>query len=158
MVDAEKIKEITEEFFAKSGMENVEVRTSPLVGDSGNPKFSAFDVNVVTTDASLYIGEKGRNIEAFEQVLRTVLKKKFGEFIVVHLDINNYRGLRAEGLKELARKAAHRARLYKKDIALEPMTASDRRVVHSELSAHPDIKTESMGEDPRRKIVIKYIP
>ena len=158
MVDAEKIKEIIEEFFVKSGMENVEIKTSLSAGDGGNPKYSAFDINVMTGDASLYIGEKGRNIEAFEQVLRTVLKKKFGEFIVVHLDINNYRGLRAEGLKELARKAAHRARLYKKDVALEPMTASDRRVVHSELSAHPDIKTESIDEDSRRRIVIKYIP
>lgn len=158
MIDSEKIKEVIGEFFVKSGMENVEVRTSPSAGDAGNPKYSAFDANVTTTDASLYIGEKGRNIEAFEQVLRTVLKKKFGEFIVIHLDINNYRGLRAEGLKELARKAAHRARLYKKDVMLEPMTASDRRVVHSELSVHPDIKTESMGEEPGRRIVIKYIP
>lgn len=158
MIDAEKIKEIIEEFFVKSGMENIEVRTSLSAGDGGNPKYSAFDINVMTSDASLYIGEKGRSIEAFERVLKTVLKKKFGGFIVIHLDINNYRSLRADDLKELARKAAHRARLYKNDVALEPMAASDRRVVHSELSAHPDIKTESMGEEPRRRIVIKYIP
>lgn len=158
MVDAEKIKEIIGEFFVKSGMENVEVRISPLAGDVGNPKYSAFDANVTTTDASLYIGEKGGNIEAFEQVIRAVLRKKFGEFIVIHLDINNYRGLREEGLREMAKNAAHRSRIYKKDIMLEPMTASDRRVVHSELSAHPDIKTESVGEEPRRRIVIKYIP
>lgn len=156
MVDAEKIKELIQEFFARADMADFEMKTGEIAQTSKG--LQVIHIGVVTDNASLFIGEGGRNISAFEQLLRLMLSKKIGEDLVLRLDINNYRSLRDESLRELARRAARRARIYKKDIMLDPMSAAERRVIHSELSAHPDMKTESAGEGFERRVVIKYIP
>ncbi|MFH1990523.1 MAG: R3H domain-containing nucleic acid-binding protein, partial [Patescibacteria group bacterium] len=68
-----------------------------------------------------------------------------------------YRSLKDDSLRELAKKAARRARFYKQPVTLEAMTAYNRRIIHAELAAHPDIKTESTGEGLQRRVVIKFI-
>ena len=55
------------------------------------------------------------------------------------------------------KKAARRARFYKQPVTLEAMSAYDRRIIHTELAAHPDIKTESTGEGLQRRVVVKFI-
>ena len=117
----------------------------------------SLNVGIFIRDASLYIGEDGRNIGSFEAILRLVIKKQMGNIFAIHLDINNYRESKNETLRELAKKAARRARFYKMPVALEAMSAYDRRIIHTELAAHPDIKTESTGEGSNRRIVVKYI-
>lgn len=147
----EKIKKIACDFFSKTGTVNFEIKVTETPGDE------SLNIGLLTDDAGFYIGEKGRNIGAFETALRIIMKKNFGEIPNFHLDINNYRGLKEGSLKELAKKAAHRARFYKKDVALESMSAYDRRIIHTELAVHPDIKTESIGEGKERRVVVKYI-
>ncbi|MBI2635085.1 MAG: hypothetical protein HYW79_00895 [Parcubacteria group bacterium] len=147
----EKIKDVTNEFFAKTGASNFEIK----IIETGSEE--SLNICFLTDDPSSYIGERGRNISVFETVLRLILKKKLNGAPFFHLDVNNYRSLRDGSLKELAKKAAHKARFYKREVVLEPMTAYDRRIIHIELSAHPDIKTESAGEGEERRVVIKYI-
>lgn len=147
----EEIKNIANEFFTKTGASNFEIKIIETGSDQ------SLSICFLTDDPSSYIGERGRNIGIFETVLRLILKKKLSEAPFFHLDINNYRSLRDGSLKELARKAAHKARFYKREVVLEPMPAYDRRIIHTELSAHPDIKTESTGEWEERRVVVKYI-
>ena len=147
----EEIKNIVNEFFAKTGASNFEIK----IVETGSDQ--SLSICFLTDDPSSYIGERGRNISVFETVLRLILKKKLSEAPFFHLDINNYRSLRDGSLKELAKKAAHKARFYKREVVLEPMPAYDRRIIHTELSAHPDIKTESIGEWEERRVVVKYI-
>ena len=149
--NSEKIKNSVNDFFNKAGISNVEIKSVEFAGDG------SVSVGVFVEDASLCIGEGGRNIGSFENVLRLVLRKQIGEFPFFHLDINNYRGLKDGSLRELAKKAAHRARFYKRSVALESMSAYDRRIIHTELSAHPDIKTESTGEGDKRRVIVKYV-
>lgn len=147
----EEIKNIANEFFAKTGASNFEIK----IIETGSEE--SICICFLTDDPSSYIGERGRNIGVFETVLRLILKKKLSEAPFFHLDINNYRSLRDGSLKELAKKAAHKARFYKREVILEPMPAYDRRIIHTELAAHPDIKTESVGEWEERRVVVKYI-
>ena len=100
---------------------------------------------------------KRAGILDFETILRLIIKKQTGDISIVHLDINNYRELKNETLRELAKKAARRARFYKTPVALEAMSAYERRIIHTELAIHPDIKTESIGEGSNRRVVVKYI-
>ncbi|MBU2082380.1 hypothetical protein KKH14_03095, partial [Patescibacteria group bacterium] len=86
-----------------------------------------------------------------------LIKKQLGETLFLRLDINNYRSSKDESLRELAKKAARRARFYKQPVTLEAMTAYNRRIIHAELAAHPDIKTESTGEGLQRRVVVKYV-
>lgn len=147
----EQIKNIVSEFFTRTGISNFEIK------DIGTTTDNSLNISISMDDASLYIGEQGKNIGIFENVLRLVLKKNLGEMPFLHLDINNYRSLKDGSLRELAKKAAHRARFYKKAVALEAMSAYDRRIIHTELAAHPDIKTESTGEGDNRRVIVKYL-
>ena len=147
----DKIKETIRDFFAKTGISNIEVKSVEIADDE------SLHVGIFADNASLYIGERGKNIGVFEVVLRLVLQKQLGESPFIHLDINNYRGVKEAALRELAKKAAHRARFYKKDVALEAMSSYDRRIIHTELAAHPDIKTESTGMGEKRRVIVKYM-
>lgn len=105
----------------------------------------------------MLIGEGGCNIKAFEVALSLIIRKQLENISVIHLDINNYREFKNETLRELAKKAARRARFYKQPVTLEAMSSYDRRIIHTELAAHPDIETKSNGEGINRRVVVKYI-
>lgn len=147
----EKIKDIASNFFNRADIIDFEIKNIEMSGDK------SLHLDVSIADASSYIGEQGHNIGVFEAALRLIIKKQIGEDFFLHLDINNYRSLKETALRELAKKAAHRARFYKKAVALEAMSAYDRRIIHTELATHPDIKTESAGEGENRKVVVKFI-
>ena len=146
-----KIKNIIDDFFVKTRITDFEIRAIEANSDR------SINVSVLVKEASLCIGEGGKNIGALETLLRLIVKKRLNEAPLLHLDINNYRSLKDESLRELAKKAARRARFYKQPVALEAMSAYDRRIIHTELATHPDIKTESTGEGRQRRVVVKYI-
>ncbi len=146
-----EIKNIINEFFGRAGIVDFDIKTMEAAADG------SLNVGISIGDASLLIGEGGRNIKAFEVVLSLIIKKQSENISAVHLDINNYREFKNEALRELAKKAARRARFYKQNVALEAMSAYDRRIIHTELAIHPDIKTESTGEGINRRVVVKYI-
>lgn len=151
MEKIDEVKNIIAEFWRHAGIIDFEIKTLEATTDG------SLNVGVFIHDASLYIGEDGRNIRDFETILCLIIKKQTGIIHTVHLDINNYREFKNETLRELAKKAARRARFYKTPVALEAMSAYDRRIIHTELAVHPDIKTESTGEGRNRRVVVKYI-
>lgn len=112
-----------------------------------------------TREAGLLIGENGRHLISLSHLLRKLVesefKKKNLERIQFMIDVNDYQAKKIENLKNLARMGAQRARYFKKDVALEPMNAYDRRIVHATLTEYPDIETESSGDEPSRKVIIK---
>ena len=111
--------------------------------------------NVRTRDAQLLIGKQGANLEALQYIIRVIFRKLTGDDrFPFALDIDDYKEQRVLYLKDLARKAAHHVRETRKPVSLEPMMAYERRVVHSYLSLYTDIGSESVGEDPYRKIII----
>lgn len=146
-----KIKKIINDFFVNTKITNFEIKFIEVTGDS------SLSVLVLVEEADLCIGEGGQNIGAFETLLRLIIKKQSGESSLLHLDINNYRSAKEEELRELAKKAARRARFYKQPVVLEAMSAYNRRIIHTELATHPDIKTESSGEGRQRRVVVKFI-
>lgn len=147
----DEIKNIINEFWKRAGIIDFEIKTVEEVANG------SLNIGIFIRDGDFYIGEEGRNIWAFETILRLLIKKQTGNISIVHLDINNYRESKNETLRELAKKAARRARFYKTPVALEAMSAYDRRIIHTELAVHPDIRTESAGEGINRRVVVKYI-
>lgn len=94
-------------------------------------------------------------ISDLNKITRLIAKKKGSEPVVI--DINNYRRERENLILELARAAARQAVATKSPIHLPAMNAYERRLVHAELSARPDVKTESIGEGKERKVIISFI-
>ncbi len=147
----EQIKEIAAGFFLKSRIGGFEIKSIETVPQGG------VDISVCSNEARYFIGENGAGIAALETLLRIIVKKQIPASPPIRLDVNNYRDSRDESLRELAKKAARRARFYKQPVALEAMPAYERRVIHTELASCPDIKTESSGEGLRRRVVVKFI-
>lgn len=110
---------------------------------------------------SLFIDDKvveenaARFVSALEPIINLMLRKdSFPNCIV---DVNYYRKERERLILELAKAAAHKAMVTKTDVELPPMNAYERRLVHVEITVHPELKTESVGIGRDRHIVIKRL-
>jgi len=148
------LKNYLEELLAKIGFNNFEIE----VQESPTEKFVRFMIKTDSQDESsgILIGKGGENLWAFETVLKTILQKmKNDSQWRVSLDVNNYRTIYEEKLREFARKAAYQVALTKKPMELPPMSPKDRRVIHLEISLRSDVMTESIGEGKDRHIIIK---
>lgn len=106
-------------------------------------------------NARFLIGRNGENLKALEHIMRAMLLKNNKEISGISVDVNDYKKSRASYVIDLAKETATRVRNTQKAEALCPMTAYERRVVHTELASCPDLSTESIGEEPQRRVVIK---
>jgi spoIIIJ-associated protein len=146
----EKIRTEIEQFFKKMGFE---IKIEDL-----SPKEEVLKVSIRVEDPQLLIGEGGQTLLEIQYLLRSILRKKLEEFFYLDLDINQYKEKKIIYLKELARSLADEVALTKKEKVLEPMPAYQRRIVHLELAERPDVTTESIGQEPDRKVVIRPYP
>lgn len=106
-------------------------------------------------DPQFLIGPKGAYLESFERLLRAMVKRKASEEVFLSVDINNYRKRRVEFLKNLAQEIGDQVFLSKKSVSLEPMSAFERRIIHSEITGRQGLSSESIGEEPERRVIIK---
>lgn len=109
-------------------------------------------VNVDGKDIRYLIGEKGSTLNSIEYLLSSV--KNFKNIKVV-IDSNNYKQKREESLRDLARKKGKKVLETGRNIKLNPMSARERKIIHEEISFIKGLKTESVGEEPKRYLVIK---
>lgn len=111
----------------------------------------------VSSPESSLIGPQGEHLRALNSVARRLVEQKYGEESAnFFIDVNGYREAQMERLRQSARMLAQRARLFKHDVELEPMSAYERLVVHELFAEDPEIKTESAGEGKFRHVVLKY--
>ena len=122
-----------------------------------NVKLEDFEifVNIEGEDINYLIGYRGENINALQVILTAIANKNTSEKIRVYLDIAGYRERREKTLEELAEKIARTVVRTRKPISLEPMTAYERKIIHTKLQNHSKVETFSKGEEPYRKVVIK---
>lgn len=118
------------------------------------------DGNVITLDVSgekmgLLIGKRGDTLDAVQMLTGLyVNRNKNNPYIKVTIDTENYRAKREETLVRLAHGLERSVLRDKKSITLEPMTANERRIIHSALQNNQKIKTYSIGEEPNRRMVV----
>lgn len=101
------------------------------------------------------IGYRGDTINAMQTILSSIGNKNTLVRVRVLLNIANYKEKREETLKELARKLEKTVKRNGKKIILEPMNSYERKIIHTELQNSEYVTTYSIGEEPRRKVVIE---
>lgn len=94
-------------------------------------------------------------VESFNRLLQLIAQRQNLE--PIYLDINNYRKEREKLITELAKAAARKVVATKTEITLPAMNSYERRIVHTELAAHPEVKTESQGQGKERSVIIKLV-
>lgn len=104
---------------------------------------------------ALLIGKRGQTLNALQYIVQLVLNKDAKEYYAVTLDAEGYRERRRETLESLAFKMTAKAKRIRKKVALEPMPAYERKIIHTALQEEQGVETYSDGNDPHRHIVIK---
>ena len=148
--DFEKIKETVKEFFEKTTFE-VEIEFQ-------SPQDQTLPINIKIDEPQILIGEGGQTLVEIQHLLKAILKRKISDSFFIDLDINGYKKKKIEYLKELARSLADEVAITKKEKILSPMPAYERRIIHLELAGRSDVTTESIGQEPERRIVISPYP
>jgi spoIIIJ-associated protein len=100
------------------------------------------------------IGRKGERLSALQHLVNLMLSKEMGSWTRVLVDVEDYRGRRERQLRELADRAAARVMETGKMLQLEPMPALERRWIHLTLRDHEGVATQSIGEEPNRRVVL----
>ncbi len=100
------------------------------------------------------IGRKGERLSALQHLVNLMLSKRMGAWTRVLVDVEDYRGRRERQLLEIAQRAAERVIESGAMLQLEPMPALERRWVHLALRNHSRVTTQSIGEEPQRRVVI----
>ena len=110
-------------------------------------------------DAKALIGMRGDTLRSLNHVVKRMIETKTGEEIRASflVDVNGYYEQQAEVVRSQARMLAQRARLFKHDVELSPMSPYERMLIHELFSEDPEIKTESQGEGKFRHVVLKYV-
>jgi len=146
------IKKTIEELLKKMNFDKV------IVEVKKQENSSILIASIQVEDASQLIGQSGSNLNDLQRVLRLLVAKKDPEAPFFLVDINGYREKREIFLKDLGREIAEQVAKSKKSVMLQPMSSYERRIIHLELVEKSDIVTESIGEGPERRIVIRPYP
>ena len=105
-------------------------------------------------DAGLIIGRRGETLASIEYLVRLIASKSLGRRANVIIDVEDYKFRRRSKLKSVAEKSASKVEKTGKRISLEPMSPSDRRIIHMALVDYKNVKTQSRGDGVNRKVVI----
>ncbi len=112
------------------------------------------EVEILGKDLSILIGKRSETLNALQYISSLIIAKELGEWIPLMIDVQGYRERRERQLKVLARRMAEQVVHTGRRQNLEPMPANERRVIHLELRNHANVTTESVGEEPNRKVTI----
>lgn len=104
----------------------------------------------------ILIGRRGETLDALQYLLSLVVNRYAENYTRVVLDVSDYRSKREETLQRLANRVAEKVIRTRRSMTLEPMNPYERRIIHATLQNHKYVDTQSIGEEPNRKVVIRY--
>lgn len=135
-------------------MMKMQAQVSAHYAENSTEDRRSIHVDIRGEDLGGLIGRHAETLNAFQYVASLMVGKEAQQWVQLIVDVEGYRSRREQQLQQLARRMAEQVVKTGRRTNLEPMPASERRVVHIELRGHPAVTTESTGEEPHRKVVI----
>jgi spoIIIJ-associated protein len=133
---------------------HMELRASVTVQSGDTSKLDVTGADDEKEALGALIGRKGERLSALQHLVNLMLSRRMGAWTRVLVDVEDYRGRRERQLREIAERAAQHVVETGKMLQLEPMPALERRWVHLALRGHQEVATQSIGEEPQRRVVI----
>jgi spoIIIJ-associated protein len=151
---AEVAKGVLETLLTRMGVvASVAVQAKPSAeGGEGAPDVVTLDVK--GDDLGILIGRRGQTLTSLQHIVRVIVANQAKARVPIVIDVEGYKQRRYEALQALAWRVAEQVKAKGRPFTLEPMLAYERRIIHLALANHPDVTTESVGEDEARKVVI----
>jgi spoIIIJ-associated protein len=132
----------------------MKAQVSAHYDESSTDDRRTIQVDVRGDNLSALIGRQAETLNAFQYVASLIVGKQTQQWVQLVVDVEGYRERREKQVRQTALKMVEQVIKTGRKATLEPMTASERRVIHIELRGHPAVTTESTGEEPHRKVVI----
>jgi len=111
-------------------------------------------VDIHGDDLGVMIGRRAEILNAMQYIVNLIVSKQVEHWVQVTVDVEGYRSRRERQLRQMAVRMADQAIRTGRRQVLEPMPANERRIIHLALRDHPEVNTESLGEEPSRKVTI----
>lgn len=134
---------------------HVSADVSVRLGESEENRVQPVLIDIEGNDLSFLIGRKAETINALQFITSLVVDRELGRWVPLQIDVQHYRQRREDELRKLARRIADQVVSTGRKQVLEPMPPNERRIVHIELRDNPNVETESVGEDPKRKVTVR---
>lgn len=142
------------ELLEKMDVPRAKVESSVVYNEDDDSREPGVLVEILGNDLSILIGKRAETLDALQYIARLIVGKEVGHGVNLTVDVEGYRARRERNLRQMARRMASQAVKTGRKQMLEPMTPAERRIIHIELRENEEVTTESVGEDPRRKITI----
>ena len=153
--EPDRLLDLTEETVSKLLYHlNLQAQVSAHYEESDHDGRQTVHVDVRGDDLSILIGRRSETLNAFQYIASLMVGKEMQQWVHLIIDVEGYRSRRDRQLRQMARRLAEQVIKSGRRQVLEPMPASERRLIHLELRDHPAVTTESIGEDPYRKVTI----
>ena len=153
--EQEKLIDLTEQVVSELLHKmKVTAQVSAHQGDMDEDGRQPIFVDIRGSDLGILIGRKAEILNALQYIVNLIVSKQMEHWVQVIVDVEGYRLRRERQIRQMASRMADQAIKSGKRQILEPMNAAERRLVHLELRNYPDIVTQSIGEDPARKVTI----
>ena len=133
---------------------NLQAQVSAHFEETDREDRRAIHVDVRGDDLSILIGRRSETLNAFQYIASLMVGKQVQQWVQLVVDVEGYRSRRERQLRQMASRMAEQAVKTGRRQVLEPMSANERRIIHLELREHPAVTTESIGEEPHRKVTI----
>lgn len=111
---------------------------------------------IYSSNNPVIIGKNGQNLDALTTIVRQYIKNICNNGPKIVLDVEDYKDRQIKRLERLAKNLARDVVKTKVDVEMDSMNSYDRRIVHNVLTDFKGVTTESIGEEPNRRVVIKY--
>lgn len=112
-------------------------------------------IDIEGNDLSFLIGRKAETINALQYITSLIVGRELGRWVPLQIDVQHYRQRREDELRKLAQRIAEQVITTGRRQVLEPMPPNERRIVHIALRDFPEVESESIGEDPHRKVTVR---
>lgn len=149
--EAKLAKEVVQSLLELMGLPatiRIQLLASPVPGQK------ALSLDIEGEDLGILIGRRGQTLASFQYIVNAILAYRLKARLPVSIDIEGYKQRRYENLRALALRMAERVKATGRTMALEPMPANERRVVHLALANHTQVTTQSVGEEEMRRVTI----
>ncbi len=146
-VAEETVRELLDKLAVRA---QVRARYGEAEGDGPRPVM----VDIRGRDLSILIGRRAERLNALQYLTRLIVGKELGRAVPLVLDVEGYRKRREKQLRRMAQRLADQVARTGRKVVLEPMPANERRIIHITLRDDPRVTTQSVGEEPRRKVTI----
>lgn len=144
------VEGLAKEFFA-----DLSVEAEVSVSQGEEDETESFNISLEGQDLGPLIGYHGETLNALQLVLSLIISRKLDKWVRLTLNAGDWRERRGESLESMALRAADKALSTSSEVEMPAMSASDRRLIHLALKDRPEVTSESYGDGPLRRVVIK---